>query len=148
MIIQLLKQELTRDEGLRYTPYADTTGHQSIGVGHNMDASPLPSTWGIPLSAWQVDQLLTHDITIVIASLDLHLPWWTTLDEVRQRCLANMCFNLGIGGLMGFHNALGDLQQGYFLNASQEFQESLWYKQVGYRAARICNAIKTGLMDS
>ena len=150
MNLSLMDTELERDEGRRYEPYADNSKakHRTVGIGHNLDVSPIPSAWVYPLTDDEIDQLLDHDLSVTIAALDLHIGWWRTLDEVRQRCVANICFNLGVGSLMGFHDALADLKAGNFLNASQEFQDSDWYKEVGDRAVRICSAIKTGVMPS
>ena len=147
MNLSLMDDELERDEGRRYVPYSDTRGFQTVGIGHNL-ASPIPSAWIYPLTDDEIDQLLDHDLSITIAALDLHIGWWRTLDEVRQRCVCNIAFNLGVGSLMGFHDALADLKAGNFINASQEFQDSDWYKEVGDRAVRICQAIKTGVMPA
>ena len=74
------------------------------------------------------------------------LPWWRKLDEVRQRVLANMCFNLGIDKLLGFQNALAAMAKGVYTTAAAEMQDSLWYGQVGQRAVRLCSAMETGVM--
>ena len=148
MNLSLMGDELERDEGRRYVIYTDTQGHRSTGIGHNLDASPVPSAWVYPLTDDEIDQLLDHDLSVTIAALDLHIGWWRTLDEVRQRCVCNVAFNIGIEGLMGFHEALPELKAGNFINASQEFQDSDWYREVGDRAVRICSAIRTGVMPA
>ncbi|WP_338862872.1 hypothetical protein [Mycetohabitans rhizoxinica] len=38
-------------------------------------------------------------MTFSVTWLDRHLPWWRSLDAVRQRVLINMAFNLG--GMLG-----------------------------------------------
>lgn len=146
--LALLIAELRRDEGVRYMPYTDTTGHKSIGVGRNMDVSPLPSTWTFPLTDAQVNQLLMQDLQSTFKQLSASLPWWTSLDDVRQRCVANVAFNIGVLGLLGFHNALFALQRGSYAVAAAGFQASRWYGQVGARAQRICYAIEYGLMPN
>ena len=149
MILELMQAELKRDEGIRYTPYADNSEakNMTVGVGHNLAAASIPSAWKYPLSEAQVMQLLAHDIAITTAALDLHLPWWSSLDEVRQRAFANMCFNLGIQSLLGFHNSLNEIARGDYAMAALSLAKSAWYSQVGIRAVRICNAIKTGIME-
>lgn len=142
----LLEVELRRDEDVRYTPYADSTGHETVGAGHNMDASPLPVGWTFPLTDVQVDQLLQHDLTVTFAALDLHLPWWERLDDVRQRVIANMCFNMGIGELLGFHQTLSAMQSGQYAAAAVEMLQSKWATQVGDRAKRLSQAMLTGVM--
>ena len=41
---ELLIAELRRDEGVRYSPYKDSKGILTVGVGHNIEASALPAT--------------------------------------------------------------------------------------------------------
>lgn len=148
MNLALLKAELRRDEGVRYTKYLDTSKppRWTCGVGHNLSASPLPAGWKFPLTAAQVDQLLDADIADTLHQLDAHLPWWRTLSEVRQRVVANMCFNLGIAKLLLFKRALGAMIEGAWLTASEQMQASDWYRQVGQRADRLCEAMRTDVM--
>lgn len=146
MDLKKLILELRRDEGVRYAPYNDTMGIQTVGVGHNMKACPLPAGWKAPLTDAQVDTLLAADIESVRKALDARLPWWSTLDDVRQRVLANMAFNMGIQGLLGFKNTLAAVQAGRYADAAQGMAASAWARQVGARAARLAQAMKTGVM--
>jgi lysozyme len=148
MNLVLLEAELRRDEGVRYWPYKDTAGIQTTGVGHNLQASPLPTSWTYPLTPAQVTQLLEQDIEDTFANLDRNLPWWRQLDEVRQRVVANMCFNLGIGKLLGFKNTLAAMQRGSYAVAAAGMKASAWYGQVGARAVRLCAAMETGIMPN
>ncbi|SEI42900.1 glycoside hydrolase family protein [Paraburkholderia diazotrophica] len=156
MILSLLDAELRRDEGVRYVPYLDTADppKRTIGVGHNMDVSPPPAGWTFPLNDAQVNQLLDRDVSTTLAKLDKYLPWWRQMDEVRQRVIANMCFNLGIGnaalgtGLLGFKNTLAAMQRGSYGVAAAGMKASKWYGQVGQRGARLCKAMETGVMPT
>ena len=141
--------ELRRDEGVRYSPYYDnaTPPNATVGVGHNLRAKPLPNEV-YPLTDLRVDQILAVDLQDVFHGLDLNLPWWRQLDEVRQRVLANMCFNLGIYGLLTFKNTLGFMKNGEYIRASQNLKASKWYSQVGQRAVRLCQSIETGIMPN
>ncbi len=146
--LALLIAELRRDEGVRYVPYLDTATppNETVGVGFNLNAHPLPVGWTYPLSDAQVDQLLTQTLQETFAGLNASLPWWVSLDVVRQRCVANVAFNIGVAGLLGFHNALFALQRGSYAVAAAGFKASAWYGQVGARAQRICYAIEYGQM--
>lgn len=144
--LALLETELRRDEGIRYARYLDSLGIPSTGVGHNLLASPLPAGWTYPLNDAQVNQLLNGDIAETFHQLDTHLPWWRQLDEVRQRVIANMCFNMGIGTLLTFHNTLGAMQRGSYAVAAAGMKASKWSGQVGDRAQRLCKAMETGVM--
>lgn len=146
MILDLLDAELRRDEGVRYDRYIDSRGIPTTGVGHNLLASPLPAGWAYPLNDAQVDQLLNHDLSVTFAALTLHLPWWSGLDEVRQRVVANMCFNLGIGRLLEFQQTLASMRAGQYVTAAAEMLQSDWATEVGARATRLSQAMSTGVM--
>jgi len=140
----LLIDDLRRDEGVRYTPYADTKGIPTVGVGHNLQASPLPSGWTYPLTGGQVDELLRGDLQNVYGDLTRALPWWTDLNDVRQRVLCNMCFNLGMSKLAGFKNTLNSMRQGAYVDAAAGMLNSAWASQVGARAQRLAQMMRTG----
>lgn len=150
MNLALLEAELRRDEGVRYWPYKDTAvpPRDTVGVGHNLQAKPLPANWAYPLTPAQVAQLLDQDIADTFSNLDRNLPWWRQMDEVRQRVIANMCFNLGIGKLLGFKNTLAAMQRGSYAVAAAGMKASAWYGQVGARAARLCAAMENGVMPA
>lgn len=136
MDVVALKKDLIRDEGAMSKPYIDTNRKTTIGVGRNLTDKGL--------SPGEVDMLLTNDINEVIASLDMALPCWKTLSEARQRALANMCFNMGLHGLLGFSGMLNAVRSGDFTTAAAAALDSAWAKQVGSRAQRIAALIATG----
>lgn len=153
MNLDQLTTAITRDEGVRLNAYKDTTGHLTIGVGRNLDACPL-TTYEIdavghdarskPITRADAVYLLRNDIARTLAALDRELPWWKTLDEVRRMAMANMCFNLGVTKLIGFKKTLGWLRQGNYAAAAGAMLDSKWAVQVGDRAKRLAEMIRTG----
>lgn len=148
MNLSLLEAELRRDEGVRYSIYLDTAGIPTVGVGHNCQVAPLPASWACPLTDAQINQLLSGDIASTLEKLDRSLPWWRGMDEVRQRVIANMCFNLGIGTLLTFKNTLAAMQRGSYSVAAAGMLNSKWATQVGARATRLARAMETGVMPA
>lgn len=140
-----LENELQLDEGYRIKRYQDTQGHWTIGVGHNLDASPLPAGWTEPLSDAQVKQLLKLDMQESINELDTHIPWWRNLTSARQRVLINMCFNLGWGSLSTFTTFLRLVEEGHYVEASSDMLTTLWAKQVKSRATRLAMTMRAGV---
>ena len=140
----LLIRELRRDEGVRNVVYPDTEGHPTTGVGHNLDASPLPEGWTYPLSDDQIDQLLANDLTHDFSALDRHIGWWRTLTYARQRVLANMCFNMGIDGLLEFKHMLANAQSGEYENSAEAMLASKWAQEVGDRSVRLADMMEAG----
>lgn len=156
MNLDLLKRELIRDEGLRLKPYPDSKGISTIGVGHNLEASPLVGDIGERFTAAgciteaDAEAILCADIGGCTALLDKYLPWWAKLDDARQNALANMAFNMGVGPseeqpdgkLLQFKNSLALLERGDYAKAAANFAMSAWYRQVGQRAVRLVAVIK------
>jgi lysozyme len=136
MNIDQLKQTLQTDEGIRFKPYVDTTGNTSIGIGRNLTAKGL--------SLAEIETLLDNDVAEACRNLDLNIPWWRQQTEARQQALANMCFNLGWGGLSEFKQMLSAMQVGDFNRAADAALASEWASQVGQRAVRISNLIRRG----
>jgi lysozyme len=143
--LQKLIAELRRDEGVRYSVYKDTKGIDTVGVGHNLQAKPLPPGWKYPLNDTQVNSLLDDDLEDVFHDLDRNLPWWTDLNDVRQRVIANMCFNLGIAKLLGFRNTLVAMRQGKYGAAADGMLASAWATQVKGRAQRLADMMRKGV---
>lgn len=132
----LLKEELVRDEAQRLKPYKDSVGKTTIGVGRNLD--------DVGVSQDEVDLMLSNDIARTTNELSSLLPWWTTLDEVRQRVIVNMAFNMGVKTLLTFTNTLKAVQEGRYVDASQGMRASKWAEQVGPRAVRLSDMMATG----
>ena len=136
---ELLISELKRDEGVIPHAYQDSLGYWTIGVGKLIDKRK-----GGRLSDAAIEYLLAEDIDSKVEDLDKNLPWWRNLTPARQRVMINMCFNLGIGGLMKFKNTLDMIERGDFEGASKNMLLSLWAKQVGARAQRLSKMMKEG----
>ena len=76
--------------------------------------------------------------------LEKHLSWFENLDPIRQTVLLDMCFNLGIGGLLKFKDTLKAIETGDYAHASMYMLDSLWAKQVKGRAIRLSQMMLTG----
>lgn len=121
--------ELERDEGLRLKPYLDNAvpPKLTIGIGRNLTDRGIGRD--------EAFLMLHNDVDGAVADLDQRLPWWRRLVEVRQRVLVNMCFNMGISRLLGFHDALARMQAGDYAGAATAMLDSAWARQVGDRPA-------------
>lgn len=150
--MEKLAQELRRDEGVRYAAYKDSLGYWTVGVGHLIDPRKGgdPAPFGVDLrnggniTDSQVNKLLNDDINEAMGQLDNRLPWWSDLCDARQRVLVNMCFNLGIAGLVGFSNTLADIKNENYASASRRMLSTKWASQVGDRAKRLAQMMLTG----
>ena len=130
-----LVTQLRRDEGVRYTPYRDTLGLLTVGVGRCLDR--------VPFSDDEVNLMLANDIVDKQKQLQ-QFPWFTALDDVRKAAVVNMAFNLGVHGLLGFPHAIAALAKQDWATANSELLDSVWSRQVGDRANRIALQILSG----
>lgn len=130
-------QQLRFHEGVKNYVYKDHLGIETIGVGRNLKDRGL--------SDEEVDYLLSNDIALVEEELDRAMPWWKDLNEVRQRALADLLFNMGLARLHGFVKMLGALKERDYHTAAEELLDSRYAKQVGARAIRVAEMIRSGL---
>jgi len=130
-----LIDQLRRDEGVRLSPYEDTVGKLTIGVGRNLT--------DVGISEEEADYLLANDIKRAHDGLSSY-PWYTALDPIRQAAITNMAFNLGLHGLLGFPHFLSAVAKQDWITAASELANSVWARQVGDRATRIEQQIVSG----
>jgi lysozyme len=67
------------------------------------------------------------------------------LAPLRQDCLINMAFNLGVHGLLEFNTFLGFMQQGKWGQAVLDLRGTPWFHEVGGRSVRICRQIVSSI---
>lgn len=116
---------LIRHEGIKDAPYIDSLGVQTIGIGHNLHK---------PLTHAAIMQIFRDDLADARNDCLHAFPWFADLSEPRQWVLVNMCFNLGLPRLQGFHRFLTAVELGDYDTAATEMLDSLWAKQVKKRA--------------
>jgi lysozyme len=131
-----VRKQLQRDEDVRLKPYVDTVGKLTIGCGRNL------TDRGISLD--EADYLLDNDIAIVLGELVTRFPWTAKLDEVRQAVLVNMGFNMGVPKLAMFTTTLDHVKNKRYADASVSMLKSKWAGQVGNRAKRLSEQMRTG----
>lgn len=129
-------RQLRLHEGERLKPYRCTAGKLTIGVGRNLEDRGITRD--------ESAMLLANDIADMERELQRALPWVARLDEVRQRVLVDMAFNLGIVGLLNFKRTLATIETGDYQQAATMMLDSKWAKQVGQRAERLARMMATG----
>lgn len=145
-----LKERLIWEEGLRYSPYKDTAGVLTIGVGHNMDANPLPRymmdylTEHGRLELTHVMELLEKDIDYAEKGARALFEGFNDFSENRKIAIVDLVFNLGLAGLRKFVTFGAAVRNGQWDAAAGALKNSKWYRQVGRRADGIIALIKEG----
>lgn len=118
----------------------------TIGYGHTGSDVRQGTIW----TPEKAEHHLKQDVVEHNAKLAAALPWIADLDPVRRRVLQNMAFNLGVGrasdgsGLLGFKNTLEMIRTGRYTEAAANMLRSRWAGQVGERATRLSERMKSG----
>ena len=133
----LLRNELTRDEGVRYEAYRDTVGLWTIGYGHLLGSTKRMTE----ITYSEAEALLMSDIKWAERLVRQLVPKYMEWDEkginrARCRALVNMSFNLGTR-FAGFKNFLAAVNAENWIEAGEAMMQSKWAVQVGQRAVRL-----------
>jgi lysozyme len=137
-----IHDQLVKHEGLRLKPYKDTVGKLTIGVGRNLD--------DVGITYDEAMFLLENDIKRVKVELDNNLPWWRTLDTVRQDVMVDLGFNLGVttppqtAKLLKFTETLELIRTGQYAQAADHLATLPWHTQVKKRALDLEYMLRTG----
>lgn len=137
MIVPVVEQ-LMRDEGFREHTYEDTEGHLTIGYGINLDTEAIPQDIA---ELWLTRKI--SEIEYQLLPLVFNNNYAMTFNP-RGAVLTNMAYNLGVKGLLGFTKMLAAFAAGDYDTAAVEMLDSKWAKQVGDRATRLAEQMRTG----
>ena len=130
-----LQVQIMRHEGVRLKVYTDTLGIETIGVGRNLRDKGITHDEALFLLDNDLDECITDCATF---------PWFADLDPVRQRVVVDLRFNLGPSRVRKFTNTLAAIGRGDYDAAAAGMLNSKWAKQVGVRASRLAEMMKTG----
>ncbi len=147
-----LTDQLKRHESYRKRMYLCTAGKETIGFGYNLKANPLhlssleiSNFYKNGMNEVEAERILKLMISKCVDQLEEAIPFINKLDTVRQDCLINMCFNMGLVGLLKFKKALLLVKAGDYQKASIEMLDSKWAKDVGNRALELSTQMKSGV---
>lgn len=147
-----LDAELGLDEGDKSKVYDDATslpivkgsivqGNPSIGIGRNL------ATRG--LSQAEIAFLLQNDKAQCEADLEAALPWIVGITINRQVAVYSLYFNMYLGDVARFlaswPHFLEQMRIGAYEDAAHNLETSQpWASEVGARATRLANLIRSG----
>tara|TARA_R100001129_G_scaffold183107_1_gene164876 strand:- start:516 stop:962 length:447 start_codon:yes stop_codon:yes gene_type:complete len=144
MNLDLLREELKTDEGVKYEVYLDHLGLPTCGIGHLIkDTDPEQGLEvGTAISEERVNELFDEDIQVTLQECRYLYEDFDDLPEEAQRIIANMMFNLGRPRLSRFLKMKQHVDNRDFISASEEMKNSKWYRQVTNRAERLCQRMQ------
>jgi lysozyme len=132
---QIILDRLIDEEDFRLFPYKDTKGKITIGIGRNLSDTGITKNEAI--------YLCNNNINNTISDLRANLDYFDSLPDNVQIVLIDMCFNMGIGTLLEFHNTLAYIKEGDYIEASKEMLQSQWAREVGVRAIKLSELLKS-----
>ena len=147
---------IAKHEGMVLEPYKDSLGISTIGIGRNLEDrsitdgelmhlnKTLEDVVNNGLTEEEAYYLCNNDIMIVEKELIANKPIVLQLDDIRQMCLVDMGFNMGVPRLMKFINMWEAIEEVDFQWASEEMLDSRWAKQVKGRATHLSEVMRTG----
>lgn len=146
MTTTYLAQDISVEEGLELDAYPDPlSGGDPWTIGFGCTGPGIKQ--GV---SWTMDQACAArdaKIADTEAFLDKATPWWRQLSDVRQDVLVQMGYQLGVGGMLGFHRFLSDLQDALssdnYAPAAFEMGNSRWAKQTTGREKRMATQLLT-----
>ena len=139
MNIEKLREELERDEGVKYEIYNDHLGYATFGVGHLViESDPeYGMDIGTPISESRVIEAFEQDVQIVLGDCEKLYNDFDQLPEEAQLIIANMMFNMGLTRLSKFRGMKNGVDARDWERAADEMVDSRWYNQVTRRADRL-----------
>lgn len=158
-----MQAQLILHEGLRTSPYKDTLGNWTLGVGYNVTSRGLyffqqtidrvlPSDLSkVVVTEAECRAVLAADIQRVEKATILLWPYYQKLDPIRQRVVIDCGFNMGITAL-GFKKCIACIEAAPpdWSGAAMNLYNSKWRTQVEPdpkiwgRADRLCQMLLTG----
>jgi lysozyme len=145
-----LYEFIAKHEGRKRKPYKCPAGYNTIGVGWNMDANPLPPDIKKQLDQYgqiddeMVDRLLNISIRHTLADCQVIFPSYNTFSDARRMALADFVFNLGFKGAKRFVKAVKYINAEKWPEVAQEMRNSDWYRQVPNRAKEVVSMVEQG----
>lgn len=145
-----LQDVLIQDEGLKLKPYLDccgkpwkecvcvNKGNMTLGIGTNLDEGiTQPEAVFLCLNRVQIAKTEAAKI-----------PCFAGLDPVRQDVMTMMIFNMGAPRFAGFVNLMAAIERKDFNTAASQMLASRWAAEVGKRATRLAEMMRSGVYQT
>jgi lysozyme len=145
-----LKDQLKLHEGVKHKVYKCPAGHNTIGVGWNLDSNALPLyikeylNKNGEITDPMIEVLLDRSVDNAIADCRSLYINYDKFSEDRQIALANFLFNVGLSVALDFKKANKYINEENWSLAALELKDSKWYKQTGCRSLELVSMILGG----
>ena len=121
-------------EGYEPMVYQCTEGHDTIGVGFKVD--------DLFLSEKVCDLILEEKLNDLIPRIERKLSWFRYAQDEVKLVIVNMCYQMGLSGVLKFKRALAAMEIKNWEMAADEMLDSLWARQTSRRANELADIIR------
>jgi len=121
-----LINDIKKNEGFSGNIYKDTLGFDTIGYGTKL-----------PLNEDEALLILEYRLKAKIKELEQKEPFVNKLPRQVQEILAEMCYQMGVEGVLKFKKMWEALKRFDYIEASKQMMYSLWAKQTPNRAKKL-----------
>jgi len=128
MVTELIKKH----EGFEGMPYNDSLGFPTIGYGTKL-----------PITEEEAEMLLEYRLKKMIRELIIKEPFFEKLPEDAQKVIADMTYQLGVGGILKFKKMWAALKNRDYKKAADEMLDSKWAKQTPNRAKELAEIMRS-----
>ena len=145
MDINKLREQLKIDEGVLYEIYDDHLGYKTFGIGHLVKTTDeeYGAPVGTPVSEERVNSVFDEDVETYIDESKKVFGNLEDMPQEVQQVIVNMCFNMGAPRLSQFKKFIKAIHDEDWATASVEMLDSKWATQVGPRANRLADRIRS-----
>ena len=134
---EAIKKMIQRHEGYVPRVYMDTVQVPTGGYGHAFLV-------GSPISHRIAEMFFEEDYSRCLKDYEQLRPLIGELNPVRRAVIMDMLFNLGLPRLKRFKRMFTAIGVKDFETTADEMLDSKWARQVGYRARKLADMMRTG----
>lgn len=143
----MLIDSIKRNEGFSPYVYKDTLGYDTVGYGFKCsDLSPDELAYNggryEPMSREVADKILQIKLTKLKKRVYSALSWLRVAPVNIQDAVCEMAYQMGVAGMLGFHNTLKLMSEGRYAEAADNMLKSKWAKQTPNRARYVANLVR------
>ena len=131
----LVISRIMQEEGFRPKPYRDSAGILTIGYGTNLR---------VGISRAGAEFLAREHLAKEYESLNKAIPWMKDLPVKQQAALLDLGYQIGVHGVLGFHDMLQSLKDGDCKAAQQAAYDSDWRAKTPAREKRVASLLCEG----
>ena len=144
MNLEILRQEIEADEGVKYETYHCSEGHLTGGIGHlitEWDEEYYGKSIGSTIPEEQVKDWFERDVQRSINDCISLFDNFDDLPEDIQLVITNMSFQLGRPRLSKIKKMIAAVHVEDYREMATQMEDSRWHKQTTNRANRLIERV-------